>query len=263
MRQGLVLIGFLVVGFAAYLALDLDLRGLFPEQNGFNLLGDFFSAALRPAFDYETASEVPRDWLPFYQQLLAGLWRTVVFAAAAIGLSIVIGLPLAILASTLVPMWVRIPSRVLIAGMRSVHELLWAVVLLAAVGLNSAGAVLALTIPYAGTLAKIFSEMLDEAPREAFRAVRLSGSTRLQAFMGALLPRAAPDMAAYTFYRFECALRSAAVLGFFGYPTIGYYLKLSFENLHFREVWTWLYLMIAMVLLLEAWSSALRKRFVA
>jgi phosphonate transport system permease protein len=262
MRQGLVLIVLLVVGLAAYLALGLELGGLLPNSGGFGLLGDFLGAALRPAFDYESG-DFPADWLPFYQQLLIGLWRTIVFAAAAIGLSIVIGLPLAILASSLVPLWVRIPCRALIAGMRSVHELLWAVVLLAAVGLNSAGAVLALTIPYAGTLAKIFSEMLDEAPREAFRAVRLSGSTRLQAFMGALLPRAAPDMAAYTFYRFECALRSAAVLGFFGYPTIGYYLKLAFENLHFREVWTWLYLMIVMVLLLEAWSSALRKRFVA
>lgn len=262
MRQGIVLIVLLVVGLAAYLALGLGLGELIPSSSGLDLLGDFLGAALQPALDYEVGN-VPRDWPPFYEQLLEGLWRTIVFAAAAIGLSILLGLPLGILASSLVPTWVRIPCRASIALMRSVHELLWAVVLLAAVGLNSAGAVLALTIPYAGTLAKIFSEMLDEAPREAFRAVRLSGSTRMQAFIGALLPRAAPDMAAYTFYRFECALRSAAVLGFFGYPTIGYYLKLSFENLHFREVWTWLYLMIAVVLVLETWSSALRKRFVA
>lgn len=262
MRQGLVLLALLLVGAMAFLALGLEWSGLFPGEGGLRLLGEFLSAAWQPAWTYEAAN-APADWPPFYHQLVDGVWRTIVFAAAAIGLSLVVGLPLGILASTLTPAFVRVPCRVLIAAMRSVHELLWAVVMLAAVGLNTGGAVLALTIPYAGTLAKIFSEMLDEAPRSAFRAVQQAGGTRLQAFIGALLPRAAPDMAAYAFYRFECALRSSAVLGFFGYPTIGYYLKLSFENLHFREVWTWIYLMILMVVLLEAWSSALRRRFVA
>lgn len=262
MRQGLVLIVLLVVGMIAYLALGLELGGLVPARGSGDLLFDFLKAAFRPALDYE-AADVPGDWSPFLAQVLAGLWRTVVFAAAALGLSLLVGFPLGLLASSLVPVPVRVPARVLIALMRSVHELLWAVVLLAAVGLNTAGAVLAITIPYAGTLAKIFSEMLDEAPSQAFRALQLAGATRMQAFFAGLLPRATPDMAAYAFYRFECALRSSAVLGFFGYPTVGYYLKLSFENLHFREVWTWLYVLILIVVLLEAWSSALRRRFVA
>jgi phosphonate transport system permease protein len=69
-------------------------------------------------------------------------------------------------------------------------------------------------------------------------------------------------MSAYSFYRFECAVRSSAVLGFFGYPTIGYYLRLSAENLHYREVWTYLYALIALVLIVELWSSRLRERIV-
>jgi len=60
-----------------------------------------------------------------------------------------------------------------------------------------------------------------------------------------------------------CAVRSSAILGFFGYETLGYYLRLSFENLHYREVWTYLYALLAMVLLLEGWSALLRRRFVA
>ncbi|MAW59322.1 MAG: hypothetical protein CMJ94_00655 [Planctomycetes bacterium] len=262
MRQGLVLLAMLLVGMLAFLALDLHWGGLLPTSGGWEILGEFMSAAWQPALDYETPN-VPRDWLPFTDQLLDAAWRTIVFAAAALGLSLLIGSPLGLMASSLAPTWLRVPSRVLIALMRSVHELLWAVVFLAAVGLNTAGAVLALTIPYAGTLAKIFSEMLDEAPQSPYRALHLAGGTRMQAFFAGLLPRAAPDMAAYAFYRFECALRSAAVLGFFGYPTIGYYLRLSFENLHFHEVWTWLYLLVILVILLEAWSSALRRRFVA
>ena len=77
-----------------------------------------------------------------------------------------------------------------------------------------------------------------------------------------LLPRASADMAAYAFYRFECAIRSSAILGFFGYETLGYYMRASFQNLHYREVWTYLYAMLALVLVLEAWSAAMRRRFV-
>ena len=66
---------------------------------------------------------------------------------------------------------------------------------------------------------------------------------------------------AFATYRLECALRSSAVLGFFGFETLGYLLRQSFENLHYREVWSVIYALIALVLLLEAWSSRLRSRF--
>ena len=85
----------------------------------------------------------------------------------------------------------------------------------------------------------------------------------MRVFLFGALPHALPDMAAYAFYRFECAVRSSAILGFFGYETLGFYLRASFEDLHFREVWSYLYALIALVLLLEAWSGALRRRFVA
>src|SRR6185295_7215235 len=85
---------------------------------------------------------------------------------------------------------VWLTTRVLIVGMRSVHELLWAVLFLAAFGLNTFGAVIAIAIPYAGTLAKIFSEMLEEAPRDSARALRELGAGPLQVFTFGLVPRA-------------------------------------------------------------------------
>ena len=147
--------------------------------------------------------------------------------------------------------------------MRSVHELLWALFFLAALGLNSFSAVLAIAIPYGGTLAKVFSEMIDEAPRDTAQSLGAIGATRAQVFLWGLFPRALPDISAYAFYRFECAVRSSAVLGFFGYPTFGYYIRLSVENVHYRELWSYLYALFALVILLELWSSQLRTRWVA
>ena len=123
-------------------------------------------------------------------------------------------------------------------------------------------AVIAIVIPFAGTFAKVFSEIIDEAPRETARALRATGAAPVQIFLFGLLPRALPDMAAYAFYRFECALRSSAILGFFGFPTLGYYIAASFENLHYSEVWTYLYALGLLVITADWWSGALRRRLV-
>lgn len=268
-RRGATLLAIAVAAALAWAALGLDLRQLGAGGGGWSLAGDFFGAAFRPALTHEAAT-VPPGTPPFLLRVWDAARVTVVFAAAAMSLAVVLGLALGVLASE--SWWAgrgrvgtaaRWTIRTVIVALRSVHELLWAVVFLAAFGAEPATAVLAIALPYAGTLAKVFSEMLDEAPRRASEALDALGASPAQRFLFGLLPAAAPDMAAYAFYRFECAVRSAAVMGFFGVPTLGYYLKLSFESLHFREVWTYLWAMIAVVLLLEGWSSLMRRRFVA
>lgn len=278
----LVLGGIVAAGLAAGFALGLDPRDLVPGSGGLAVAREFFSRALSPALTYE-ADFVPASVPPLPFKVLAALRTTVVFAAAAMSVSLAIGLALGFLGST--AWWREDPvggrtrgrrllgrgatlavyggTRVVITLMRSVHELLWAVLFLAAFGLSNLAAVIAIAIPYGGTLAKVFSELIDEAPRDAAYALRAGGATPTQVFLFGLLPRALPDMSAYAFYRFECSLRSSAVLGFFGYPTLGYYLAASFENLHYGEVWTYLYGLFGLVILVEWWSGALRRRFVA
>jgi len=134
------------------------------------------------------------------------------------------------------------------------------VLLLAVFGVTPLAAVTALALPYAGILGKVFAELIDEAPRAAAGALHEAGARPAQVFLFALLPGALPDMTAYSLYRFECSLRSAAVLGFFGFPTLGYHLAASFENLYYGEVWTYLYTLLGLVVLVDAWSGAVRRR---
>ncbi|MHC4077348.1 MAG: PhnE/PtxC family ABC transporter permease, partial [Planctomycetota bacterium] len=82
-------------------------------------------------------------------------------------------------------------------------------------------------------------------------------------FFFGLVPRALPDMSAYAFYRYECALRSSAILGFFGLQTLGSYIKTSFDELYYGEVWTYIYVLFLLIVLFDWWSGALRRRFVA
>ena len=272
-RRGWVIVA--IAAAAVWAFASLDLRADF-SRGGAGIVGKFFSRAIRPALTYE--SEVPPGTEPLWLKAARAAYRTVIFAAAAMGLSVAGGLLLGFPASS--AWWEGDPARprglwrrsaapaiyattrTLIMLMRSVHALLWAVIFLAAFGLNTFAAVIAIAIPYAGTLAKIFSEMIDETARDSAEALRASGASPLQVFVFGLLPRAAPDMAAYAFYRFECAVRSSAILGFFGFGTLGLFIKASFDNLHYGEVWTYLYTLFALVAVLDAWSRSVRRRFV-
>lgn len=271
-----VLLGIGAAGVWAAWELGLDPRDLVPSEGGLRIAREFFSRSLTPALTYE-ADFVPEGAGPLWLKALQACRTTVIFAAAAMSLSIVFGLLLGFLAST--AWWVDDPAgrgssilrrtlmpavygvtRTLITFLRSVHELLWAVLFLAALGRSNLTAVIAIALPYTGTLAKVFSELIDEAPREPAAALQSAGARPIQVFLFALLPSALPDMSAYAFYRFECALRSSAILGFFGYPTLGYYIAASFENLHYGEVWTYLYTLLILVVLIDLWSGALRRR---
>lgn len=274
--RGAVLLALLVAGGWAFVYLGMSLGDLVPNQGGLEIAGKFFGRAFSPAFASE-ADFVPEGTPPLLQASLAALKTTIVYAAAAMSLSLLLGLLLGFFAST--AWWASDPvggrtwfgrtlapaiyglTRVVIGLMRSVHEVLWAVLFLAAFGITPLSAVIAIAIPYGGTLAKIFSEMIDEAPRGPAFALRAAGASGLQVFFFGLVPRALPDMMAYAFYRFECALRSSAVLGFFGYETIGREVEQAFDGTNYGEVWTHLYVLMAVIVVFDWWSGQLRKRF--
>jgi len=277
-RRGAVLLALLAAGLWAYVRLDLSLSELIPTKDDFALAGEFFGRAFSPALSHETDFKPDESLLKIS---LDSALNTLAFAGAAMGLAIVVGVVLGFFAST--AWWGQRGSgrtglqrflsrtiapaiyaftRTLIALMRSIHELLWALILLIIYPTSPTTAVVAIAIPYSGTLAKIFSEMIDEAPRGPALALQAAGASGLQVFGFGLVPAALPDMVAYTFYRFECALRSAAVLGFFGFPTLGLRIKQAFGSTNFGEVWTHLYMLIILVVVFDLWSGAIRRRMV-
>jgi len=280
--RGATLLAILALGVWSVFALDLTWAQVWPGSNDFHQIAEFFSYAFRPALSFR-AGEVPENAPSLLSQALRGAQLTLTFAVTALSVSVVVGCVLGFLGST--AWWTGSPAgartllgrwaqrvvapaiygttRVVITLMRSVHELIWAVLFLAALGFNDLSAVIAIAIPYGGTLAKIFSEMIDEAPRDASEALRGSGATGAQVFCFGLLPRALPDMSAYALYRLECALRSSAILGFFGWETLGYFIKQEWENADYDQVWTYLYTLLALVVIVEWWSGHLRRRFVA
>ncbi|MFT5469493.1 MAG: phosphonate transport system permease protein [Verrucomicrobiales bacterium] len=267
-----VILGLLLVFFVSAWGLGLTPAGLVPPTSEhWNRTGKFLAAAGSPAFDYEDSS-VPDSADPLWIKGGKGLLLTLRFAAGAMSMAIPAALILGFFGSSawwpepcgrklkFVLRSVFIVCRFTMSFARSIHELIWALLILSALGVSQLAGMVALAIPFAGTLGKVFSELVDEEDRDAASALKSIGHGSVQTFLVGILPRALPNLITYSFYRFECALRASAVLGFVGIETIGLYIQLSHEEFHYREVWTYFYLLLAMIVIVDLWGAAIRKR---
>ncbi len=242
------------------------------SDKGWKIARDFFSAALHPALTYEDGP-VPENWEPLLVKAGRGMMRTFQYAVAAISLALLGGVMLGFLGSRrwwpesarrglnrTAFMALYAVSRAVMAFTRSIHELIWGLLFITAVGLSPEAGIVAIAIPYAGTLGKIFSEILDEQSPRPAATLHAIGSTSVTAFLFGTVTGALPDLLTYTLYRFECALRASAILGFVGIETIGYYIKTAGNELHWREVWTYLYILIIVMVIVDRWGAAVRRR---
>ncbi len=198
-------------------------------------------------------------------------WRTVAMATAGVSLALLIAIPLT-LASTQAlsvsalsgrmargPFWLRQALRWLLIVLRSIPELVWALVFVRVVGLGPTAGVLAIALTYGGMLGKVYGEILESGETHATTTLLRNGSSRLQAFLYALLPASAAELTSYTVYRWECAIRSSVVLGFVGAGGLGQQLDNSMKMFNGGEVASMLLVFIALVALADRVSAWLRK----
>lgn len=196
---------------------------------------------------------------------LEALWKTLAYATCGITFAVLLGLPLGVFASGVIfesktLQWCSTGLfRPLLGFMRSIHELVWAWLFVSAFGLSPAAAILAITIPYAGILGRILADLLNDVPEEPLQVLRSAGASPLQTFFYGRLPQSFADVVSYTMYRFECSVRSAAIMSFVGLGGIGYQIQISLDDLHFSETWTFIYMLVGLILLINIWSSETRE----
>jgi phosphonate transport system permease protein len=142
--------------------------------------------------------------------------------------------------------------RVGCAFVRAVHELFWALIFLQIFGLSPLTGILAIGIPYAGIIAKVYAEILEEAdPAPLLAAPHGTGALSLLLF--ARLPEVWRDFKTYSMYRLECGLRSSAVLGFVGLPTMGFHLETAFKQGQYSHVSALLILFYLLIATMRWW----------
>lgn len=219
-------------------------------------LGSFLPLALDGAFLALVARET---------------WRTVAIATAGMVLALVLAIPLTLAATRVLslsalsgrmargPWLVRQAVRWLLIVLRSIPELVWALVFVRVVGLGPTAGVLAIALTYGGMLGKVYGEILESGETHATQTLLRNCASRLQAFFYGLLPTNAAELTSYTVYRWECAIRSSVVLGFVGAGGLGQQMDNSMKMFNGGEVATMLLVFMALVALADRVSAGLRK----
>jgi phosphonate transport system permease protein len=219
-------------------------------------IGSFFPPAMSPEFLGLVARET---------------WRTVAMATAGIVLALMLAVPLTLLATRVLsvsalsgrmavgPAVLRHAVRWLLIVLRSIPELVWALVFVRVVGLGPTAGVLAIALTYGGMLGKVYAEILESGETHPTETLLRNGSSRLQAFFYGLLPQNAAELTSYTVYRWECAIRSSVVLGFVGAGGLGQQMDTAMKMFNGGEVATMLLVFMALVALADRASAWLRQ----
>ena len=207
-------------------------------------------------------------------RIVGATWTTVAIATAGMVMALTIAFPLTILSTRVLsvsaisgrmsalPFIVRQTIRWVLIFLRSIPELVWALVFVRVVGLGPTAGVLAIALTYGGMLGKVYGEILESGETTPTETLLRNGSGRLQAFFYGLLPQNVMELTSYTVYRWECAIRSSVVLGFVGAGGLGQELDNSMKMFNGGEVSTMLIVFILLVALADSVSAFFRKRLI-
>ena len=232
----------------------------------------FEASNLKPTLRFLGGFFPPKIEGEFLLLVAKETWRTVAIATAGIALALALAIPLALLSVRVLsisaltgkmnalPAFARTLLRWLMVLLRSVPELIWALIFVRVVGLGPTAGVVAIALTYGGMLGKVYAEILESGDAQVTQTLLRNGVSPMQAFFYGLLPQNATELTSYTVYRWECAIRSSAVLGFVGAGGLGQQMDASMKMFNGSEVATMLIVFMLLVWLADATSAWLRKQ---
>lgn len=232
------------------------------DEQSLGATGHFLAGFFPPAHSSEFL------WL-----LLEATWQTIAIATAGLTLALLGAIPLTLLATESLSVSrlesgrmrpagavVRQLARWLLVLLRSVPELVWALLFVRIVGLGPTAGVLAIALTYSGMLGKVYAEILESSEAHATESLLKNGSGRLAALFYGVLPASAAELVSYTTFRWECAIRGSVVMGFVGAGGLGQRMDESMKMLSGDEVSTMLIIFVLLVAGADLVSSFLRRR---
>lgn len=210
-------------------------------------MAEYASGFLQPDF---------RDWNYYLEEMVV----TIQIALWGTFLAVLLSIPFGILsAHNMVPWWILQPTRRLMDLFRAIHEVVFAVLFVVAVGLGPFAGVMALFIHTTGILAKLFSEAVEAIDPRPVEAIRTTGASRIQQVIYGVIPQVLPLWISYSLYRLESNVRSATVLGIIGAGGIGQVLFESIRAFYYPQASAILIIVVVTVTVMDLISQQLRK----
>ena len=213
---------------------------------------------------YDLGTRMMPPDLSIVPDLMNPLIETLQMALLGTTIPIFIALPLAFLAAvnTSPNLIVSAVVRVLLGALRTVPELIWAMILVTAVGLGPFPGVIALTLHSIGGLGKFYYEAIEASDKGIIEAMTANGSNRARVILYGILPNVIPVMMSSTLFYWEYNNRASTVLGLVGAGGIGLALTHALHDFRYQEVITCLILIVLILTVIDRISAYLRGRII-
>lgn len=197
---------------------------------------------------------------PEFGVLVALILETLAIVFLATAVSVVLSIPLAVWAATPTApnAGVRYISRAFIVLMRSIPDLVLAIIFMRMFGLGALGGILAMGLHSIGMVGKLYSdaiEELDDGPREAIEA---AGATRGQQMWTAITQPLMPQIIATALHRFDINLRTSVLLGYVGVGGLGMEIANSLRMMNYKRGMALALVVLLLCIAVELISGALR-----
>lgn len=244
-------------GYAGALLASLAIVAAFAYADAFNL--SRYRDAL-PTIAVLLGDSLPPDFSrwqswgrPFAETLAMSICGTVLAAIAAA--------PLGALAArgAAVPV-ASLAVRLVLNTLRSIPDLVWGIMFVAAVGFGPLPGLLALTFHSTGMLGKFYAEIIEHVDLAPGEALRSHGASRLAVLRFSVLPQILPRLVDVILYRWEHNVRAATVLGVIGAGGIGLELVTAFHLFAYREAMALILLLLGLVTAINILGGWLRGR---
>ncbi len=178
--------------------------------------------------------------------------------------ALVVALPAAFLAA-----WNTSPHpaiyhlvRAVLSFVRSVPEIVWALLFVPTIGLGPFGGVLAIFLHNIGVLGKLFSELVEAAEKGQQEAVISVGAKKVLVILFGIIPQIVPNMLSHYFYRLEVGVRTSLILGFIGAGGIGGMLFIDFNLQNYTSVGVEVLVIMALVVFVDYLGAYVRSRVI-
>lgn len=150
--------------------------------------------------------------------------------------------------------------RLIVMSCRSVHEMIWTIVLVAVVGFGMLPGTLAMTLFCIGFGGKLMAEAIEAIRKGPVEAIRATGAGHLQTFVFAVLPQVRVAWAGIAIYTWDVVFRASTVVGFFGAGGMGHHLRESVQRLETKQVSAIILTIVGIVIVAELFSAWVRGR---
>jgi phosphonate transport system permease protein len=268
-RNLIILAGLLALMAWSYVGTEFSLRGLLGGESAVQILiyiRKLFPPDLSTQFLFKT-----------------GYWTLETFAMSFLGtiLAVLIACSLVFLSSRnmmfaglLFEMeqnrpWARalrtalyLSAKATLNLLRTIPHLVWALILVFAVGLGPFPGMLALGIHTGGVLGRLFGEVMENVDVQSIEALQATGASRLQILFYGILPQVLPECVAYTLYRWEVNIREAVILGYVGAGGLGQQIQIAISLFLEHRLLTLILAIYLIVTAVDALSAYLRSRLV-